>query len=289
MTGAPAHNTTAGLILCGGRSSRMEGQDKAWLRFVDGPLLQRVLGRMQQVAEPVVLSVAEGQRLPALPPGVETVRDPSAYEGPLVGLAEGFRALRGRAQRVVVMPVDMPFLAAEHLAALVAGLDGGHTACLYESEGFRNALTAAYDLRLLDKLERLLAEGQRRPIRLSEGEPTRVLAAAVPEDGMHPLADVDTPEAYREALRTEGVGETDAPAVTVRLEPTLADAPAVLPLYAGTAGAVMDALAMLLPELEPADVRLRREGEGPAAWLGRESALETGDGLVAIHASWRAG
>ena len=52
--------STGGLILCGGRSSRM-GHDKAALRMGGETLLERVLARMRQVAGPVVVSLAAGR------------------------------------------------------------------------------------------------------------------------------------------------------------------------------------------------------------------------------------
>lgn len=218
-----------GLILCGGRSSRM-GYPKAGLRFPGGPLLGRVLERMREVADPVVLSLAAGenaQALPldvtslpsgmtALPSGVTVVTDSVGEQGPLWGLLEGFRALRERCNTVVVIPVDMPFMMPAHLARLVDGL-AGKRICMYEHEGFANALTAAYDLEILPKLEGLVAEGRRRPIFLREGESTEILTIEADGKGPHPMTDVDTPEAYRAALLAEGVGSPGASEVSVEV------------------------------------------------------------------------
>jgi len=257
---------TGGLVLCGGRSRRM-GVDKAGLRFPGGLLLERVLGRMARVAEPVVVSLAHGQAPPPLPPAVVAVQDADAERGPLWGLLQGFRALRGRARQVVVMPVDMPFLTPDWLARLVAEL-AGHRACLYRAEGFANALTAAYDLGLLDKLETLAAADRQRPLYLAEGEPTRLLEQDDhwrPADGPPPLMDVDTPEAYRAALLAEGVGTPGSAAVTLTWEaPPGVTVPGerFLALHAATGGDALAALGALCPELVPALAR-------PASWLLR--------------------
>lgn len=211
-----------GLILCGGRSSRM-GHPKGGLRFPGGPLLERVLERMREVADPVVVSLAAGEDAggffsgtTTLPPGVTAVSDGVGEQGPLWGLLEGFRALEGRCRTVVVMPVDMPFMTSAHLARLVDGL-AGKRACMYEHEGFANALTAAYDLELLPKLESLVAEGRRRPIFLREDEPTEILTIEADGKGPHPMTDVDTPEAYRAALLAEGIGSPGAAEVSVEV------------------------------------------------------------------------
>ena len=285
-----------GLILCGGRSARM-GYEKARLRFPDGPLLERVLGRMQQVVHPIVLSLAPGQATPALAGDVLTAKDGVANQGPLWGLVEGFRRLAGHCERVVVMPVDMPFLTPPWIARLLDEM-ADRRACLYEHEGFANALTAAYSMDLLPKLEALVAEGRRRPIFLIEGEDARILT--VPEDtapaGAHPLTDVDTPEAYRDALLHEGIGQPGAPEVTVEIQ-TAASAANVFPagylaLYAERAGNVLFAAQQLYPELTitraGADVRLLRNVDGePEAplephaplWRGEHLRLEVSGGV----------
>lgn len=271
---------SGGLILCGGRSSRM-GFEKARLRFPGGTLLERVVGRMRQVAEPVVLSLAAGQESPPPSPGVLTVRDGVADEGPLWGLAEGFRRLAGLCGRVVVMPVDMPFFTEPWIVRLLDALEG-HRACLYEHEGFANALTAAYSLELLPKLERLVAEGGRRPMFLCEGEPTRIIPVAedVREGRGHPLTDVDTPEAYRMALLHEGIGRQGAAEITIEL-PRAAGGGVGPPsgfvaLYADRAADALACVQRLYPELPLA----------PAAWgvhfrLLRTSGGEAGEALNA--------
>lgn len=273
---------SGGLILCGGRSQRM-GYEKARLRFPGGTLLERVLGRMREVIDPVVLSLAPGQGVPRLPEDVLTVKDGVANQGPLWGLAEGFRCLAGRCERVVVMPVDLPFLSAPWIARLLDEL-GGHRACLYEHEGFANALTAAYSLELLPKLEALVAAGRRRPIFLIEGEDARIVSVPedAGEDGRHPLTDVDTPEAYRDALLHEGIGHAGGAEVTVEIRTPASRAnvfPAgYLALYADRAGDVLSWAQSLYPELTIAaggpDVRLLRTVDGPP-----EAALQAGDAL----------
>ena len=268
--GNPAFAGTAGLILCGGRSSRM-GRDKAALRFGTETLLERTLRRMGAVAGPVAVALPPGAA-PPLPPDVLALPDRSAHEGPLVGLAEGFRRLQGLAERVLVMPVDMPFLDEPWLLRLAEGLARA-PAVLYRYQGFANALTAGYRLTLLPKLERLIAEGKRRPIALSEGEPALILdveplwsAGAGPP----PLMDVDTPEDYRDALRWEGIGNPQGAAVTVDWRGA-EDAPA-LPLWAATPAEALELAARADPRAAPLLGRIRREGRALLGELGEPGA-----------------
>lgn len=189
------------------------GRDKAGLPFGPDTLLGLAMRQMARVAEPVVVSAAPGQTLvPAPGPEIQIVRDETAYGGPLPGLLHGFRALAalhtgGRGvDAVLVMPVDLPFYGEPWMRRALDGLEG-HAACLYRYERFTNALVGAYDLELLDKLERLVQAPKARPLDLSSGEPTRVLELEAlwrPQDGPSPLMDTDTPEDYAAALKLAG-------------------------------------------------------------------------------------
>ncbi len=228
-----------------------------------------------------------------LPPGVTAVSDGVGEQGPLWGLLEGFRALKERCRTVVVMPVDMPFMTPAHLARLVDGL-AGKRACMYEHEGFANALTAAYDLEILPKLESLVAEGRRRPIFLREGEPTEILTIEADGKGPHPMTDVDTPEAYRAALLAEGIGSPGAAEVSVQFEAQRFEAQeseahplrGYAALHADKAGELLVYLLRLYPELGSREfgrgihLNLERSLEGqPAELLASHAPLIRGEHL----------
>ena len=83
---------TAGIILCGGQSSRM-GRPKAWLPFGDELMLPRVARLLSEVVAPIVVVAAPGQDVPPVPPEIEIVRDEEKGRGPLQGLAAGLNAI----------------------------------------------------------------------------------------------------------------------------------------------------------------------------------------------------
>jgi hypothetical protein len=85
---------TAGIVLAGGRSSRM-GAPKAGLDWHGSTLLGHVVGVVGRGAGPVVVVRAPGQALPALPAGVRVVEDAREGRGPL----EGLRAASGPSSR----------------------------------------------------------------------------------------------------------------------------------------------------------------------------------------------
>lgn len=103
-----------GAVLMGGRSSRF-GTDKALADAGGRPLGLRVADALRQGgADPVVaVGGRAGSRL-----GLVTVPDRTADQGPLAGLASIL--LWARTGLVVVAPCDLPLLAGDHVAALVA-------------------------------------------------------------------------------------------------------------------------------------------------------------------------
>jgi molybdopterin-guanine dinucleotide biosynthesis protein A len=74
----PRSIRVGGIVVCGGKSSRM-GRAKAWLELGRETFLQRVVRVLGEVVSPVVVVAAVGQELPPLPDDVEIVRD--EFEG----------------------------------------------------------------------------------------------------------------------------------------------------------------------------------------------------------------
>src|SRR5262245_60341239 len=99
----------AGVVLCGGQSSRM-GRPKAWLPFGGELMLPRVVRLLGEAVRPVVVVAAPGQDVPPLPPEIAVVRDEERGRGPLQGLAAGLDALTGQADAVYLSSCDVPFL-----------------------------------------------------------------------------------------------------------------------------------------------------------------------------------
>ena len=100
----------AGVVLAGGRSSRM-GRPKAALEWHGSTLLHRTTALLARtVGGPVLVVAAPGQDLPELPPRVEVVADPVEGLGPMRGLATGLAALGERSPVAFVCSTDLPFL-----------------------------------------------------------------------------------------------------------------------------------------------------------------------------------
>src|SRR6185312_9226654 len=112
----------AGIVLAGGRSSRM-GTPKATLEWHGSTLLRRVVGIVARAVDgPVVVVRAPGQALPALPAGVDVVEDAREGRGPLQGLAAGLAAVRADAPVAFVSSTDVPLLHPRFVRRVVAAV-----------------------------------------------------------------------------------------------------------------------------------------------------------------------
>ena len=220
----------AGIVLAGGRSSRM-GTPKAALEWHGSTLLRHVVGLVgRSVDGPVVVVRAPGQTLPALPDGVEVVEDAREGRGPLQGLAAGLAAVRDRADAAYASSTDVPLLHPRFIRRVLGELDDDVDVVLPEVGGFHHPLAAAYRTELVDVVARLIAEDRMRPAFLFEACRVRrldadalladpVLAAMDPD--LDSLLNLNEPAGY-EAARAR-----PAPEVAVRVLGALRAASAV--------------------------------------------------------------
>jgi molybdopterin-guanine dinucleotide biosynthesis protein A len=191
-----------GIVLCGGRSSRM-GRPKAWLPFAGELMLPRVVRRLAEAVRPIIVVAALDQDVPPLPPEVRIVRDEVQGRGPVQGLAAGLDALRGQAQAAYVSSCDVPFLQPAFVRRLIELL-GDHAICVPRVGDYHHPLAAVYRLEVADAVVRLLAEDRLRPFFLFQTVPTRVVEAAELTDvdpTLQTLRNLNTPEEYEAALR----------------------------------------------------------------------------------------
>jgi molybdopterin-guanine dinucleotide biosynthesis protein A len=209
----------AGIVLAGGRSSRM-GTPKAALEWHGSTLLRRVTGIVARATGgPVVVVRAPGQELPELPAGVEAAEDAREGRGPLQGLAAGLAAVEGRAEVAFVSSTDAPLLHPAFVRIVLGALDGDHDVALPHAGGFPHPLAAAYRTALLPAVEELIAADRLRPAflyercrvrRLGESELLAHPALAAFDPALDSVLNLNEPADY-EAARAR-----PAPEVTVR-------------------------------------------------------------------------
>ena len=193
--------TVTGIVLCGGRSTRM-GQDKASLLFGGETMLARAVRVMHEVADEVIVVAradqAGGSNFLGLPARV--IHDPVADLGPLAGIVAGLSASANDVNLIVAC--DMPLIKVAVLRRL-ADLRGDADICVAAADGHASPLCAVYRRGVVVVGQALLDAGERRVMALLDRVATTRVDAAVFRDldpDLEGLISCDTPEAYQQAL-----------------------------------------------------------------------------------------
>jgi molybdopterin-guanine dinucleotide biosynthesis protein A len=171
-----------GILLVGGASSRF-GAPKALARLGGETLAERAWRLLVETCDE---TIAVGKRADALPLPFPVLDDESPVRAPIAGLVAGLHAARNDVS--VVLPVDVPLLTPQSVAALAA-------ACADAAVPPTGPLPAAYRKSALSVLQARLAAG-----RLALRDALEELDVCVVELDPRELANVNTP-ADLEALR----------------------------------------------------------------------------------------
>ncbi|AWC23772.1 Molybdenum cofactor guanylyltransferase [Aminobacter sp. MSH1] len=194
----------AGLILAGGRSSRMGGTDKTLLPLGGRPMIRHVLDRLRPQAAPIAINTNAD---PALFTsfGAEIIADTIAgYQGPLAGILAGMEwaAQKPGSSHVLSVAGDTPFFPAD-LAKQLASC--GSRGAVAASNGRVHPTFALWPLSLRDALAAFLESGDtRRVMTFIEQAGLGVVEFPNEQFGartVDPFFNINTPEDLAEAER----------------------------------------------------------------------------------------
>jgi molybdopterin-guanine dinucleotide biosynthesis protein A len=196
--------SAGGIVLCGGKSTRM-GTPKALLPFGPETMLQRVVRLLATVVSPIVVVAAADQPLPELPAGIIVTRDEQEGRGPLEGLRAGLKALPADIDAAYVTSCDVPLLEPAFVREML-DLADGYDVAVMEIDGFPHPLSAVYRQAVLSHVEELLATDRLRPVFLFDRVKTRRVRpdeiTADPE--LRTLRNLNTRKDYEQALVDAG-------------------------------------------------------------------------------------
>ena len=146
---------TAGVILAGGRASRMGGRDKAFAAVEGQPIAVRTVRLFQEVFPQVIVATNRPERFAHL--GVETVSDRHPGCGPLAGIHAAM--LASRHPWLFVVACDMPGLDPEVIRWMLAR-PRTVDAVVPRWDDDLEPLHALYGVHTLPEVERCLAMGR---------------------------------------------------------------------------------------------------------------------------------
>ena len=205
QVGISSTRAVGGVVLCGGKSTRM-GTSKAWLPFGPETMLQRVVRLLGEVVSPIVVVAATDQDLPQLPSGVIVTRDENEGRGPLEGLRAGLKALPTIVDAAYVTSCDVPLLETGFVRQMI-DLANDYDIAVMEIDGFTHPLSAVYRRATLPSVEDLLANNRLRPVFLFDAAKTRRVKPEemTSDPDLRTLRNLNTREDYERALVEAGL------------------------------------------------------------------------------------
>ncbi len=196
--------TTAGLLLAGGRSRRMGGGDKCLRELAGKTILARVLERVRPQVKALALN-ANGDPARFASYGLPVVADLVAgFAGPLAGVLTGLEWARANAPQcpwIATFPTDAPFLPDDLVARLAAACarEGADLACA-ASAGRAHPVVGLWPVRLAGALQDALVGEEMRKI---DRWTARYKLAVVewPAEPIDPFFNANRPEDLADAER----------------------------------------------------------------------------------------
>jgi molybdopterin-guanine dinucleotide biosynthesis protein A len=182
-----------GIILAGGRATRMGGGDKGLLALGDTTLLGHVIARLTpQVASAALNANGDPARLAAF--GLPVLADPvEGHLGPLAGVLAGldWAAAHG-AETVVSVAADTPFFPCDLVPRLVLAADGMDAPlALAATPDGRHPTFGLWPVSLREDLRAALRGGLRKVVQWTDAHGAQTAMFGAEGD---PFFNVNTPE-----------------------------------------------------------------------------------------------
>ncbi len=182
-----------GVILAGGRATRMGGGDKGLLPLGTGTILDQVIDRLRpQVAGLALNANGDPARfaflgVPVLPDSVE------GFAGPLAGVLAGLDWAAGEgAETIVTVAADTPFFPCDLVPRLQLAAEGmAHPLALAATPDGRQPTFGLWPVVLRADLRAALAGGLRKVVQWTDAHGGR---RALFDEGGDPFFNVNTPQ-----------------------------------------------------------------------------------------------
>ena len=197
----------AGIVLAGGRASRMGGGDKALVALAGEPLLASVTRRLRPQVRELVLN-ANGDPGRFVHFGLPIIADDMpGFPGPLAGILAGMEWAAARGSyftHIATAAADTPFLPLDLVSRLAAaaGNDAGRIV-LARSAEHTHAVFGLWPLHLAETLRAFLDKGETFKVRAFAEQAAEIAFADFPFTGRRdPFFNINTPD---DLLRAEAM------------------------------------------------------------------------------------
>lgn len=151
-----AINNITGIILAGGKSSRM-GTDKGFVVFKNKAFVQHIIEALQPLVDEIII-VSNNLDYDVF--GFKRINDLIENAGPVAGVYTGLQY--SKTENNLVISCDVPLINSETLSLLIDAIEDKKDVVQLESNGKSMPLIAMYKKQCKGVLYSLLQDGERR-------------------------------------------------------------------------------------------------------------------------------
>ncbi len=185
-----------GLILAGGKSSRMNGNYKGNLIYDNETFVEKIIGELRTMTDQIWISY--GQDIHDLYDACGIVQDEYPGCGPLSGLHAGMKMCDS--EIVLVAACDMPFLKAELYQYLIQFLEVQYDGVVPIVEGKMHPLAAIYRTKIACRLEDALKQKNYKMQRVCRQLNLKYVDVTNEKEYRRMLTNINTTEEYKEMI-----------------------------------------------------------------------------------------
>ncbi|MEZ5757676.1 MAG: molybdenum cofactor guanylyltransferase MobA [Emcibacteraceae bacterium] len=188
-----------GVILAGGQSRRMGGDDKFLLTLGKRRIIDHIVDRLESQVDRIILN-SNLAELDITIDVVPDIPDFGLHAGPMIGLYTALNyAKRHSYQKIVTVSADTPFIPDNFVEMLLH--HSSASVVVAKSNGHLHPTHALWDVSLLDDLEKALKKGERKMMSWLKTQKAVELEWS---DNPDPFFNINTPENLIEAEKLAG-------------------------------------------------------------------------------------
>lgn len=186
------------IILAGGRNTRMQGIDKAFLEIDGQPFIARIIDRLKDLVGEIIVVTNAPEKYAKYK--VKLARDDAIGMGPLMGIYCGLKA--SGAQYNFVVGCDMPFIKPALIKFMLDKRDDYDILLIRDSEKF-HTLFGVYSKRCIPVIEELIEKEKLRVRDIFPKLKARFFSKAEAEKfdpGLLSVVNINTPDELKKVL-----------------------------------------------------------------------------------------
>lgn len=185
-----------GLILAGGKNSRMKGNYKGNLIYGNETFIEKIISELEKITKQIWISY--GDKMHDLYKDCRIVQDQYPGCGPLSGLHAGMKMCDS--EIVLVAACDMPFLKAELYQYLIQFLEVQYDGVVPIVEGKMHPLAAIYRTNIALRLEEALKKKHYKMQMVCRELNLKYVDVSDTETYCRMLTNINTLEEYKEMI-----------------------------------------------------------------------------------------